>query len=317
MTLVRRFLATALAAAGLALTAGSASAGWNNVFEACCWDCNKRSSYKVPDCPQPERRVQYMQRTYYEPVTEYRAEKVMVPENYTYKSYYWEPVTSYRYSSYYDPCSGQCQKVATPVQSYALREQCNSATRYVERTRTVPVQAYRPVTVTQPVVTYYMPPVVQRSSYSIPALPPGAIAPAPSADVYRGAPGVAEERTGPEVLIPKTNIPTDPQSIPRAMPPGGSGTSRVNTASRGPAKVIGEVVERDRVTPRSGVRVVFVNATDTSNREYVTANEFGEFETKLPSGDWFVYLSKGDGKAAYHSKITVAAQPRNLKVVSQ
>jgi hypothetical protein len=81
--------------------------------------------------------------------------------------------------------------------------------------------------------------------------------------------------------------------------------------------VAGEIVEKDRVTPRAGARVVFVNATDTANREYATANEFGEFETKLPSGDWFVYLSKGDGKAAYHSKISINGHPRNLKVVSQ
>src|SRR5207244_6262292 len=93
--------------------------------------------------------------------------------NYTYKSYYWEPVTSTRYSSYYDPCSCQTQQIATPVTEFKLREQCNSATRYVQRTRTVPVTAYRPVTVTQPVVTYYMPTVVQPSSYFVPAPPPG------------------------------------------------------------------------------------------------------------------------------------------------
>ncbi|HEY2784864.1 MAG TPA: hypothetical protein VGJ05_07805 [Fimbriiglobus sp.] len=317
MTLTRRSLQTAIAVAGLSLTAAPANAGWNNVFEACCWDCNKRASNYQPStcCPQPEKRVQYTQRTYYEPVTEYRAEKYVEPQNYTYKSYYWEPVTSYRYSSYYDPCSGQCQKVATPVQSYALREQCNSATRYVERTRTVPVTAYRPVTVTQPVVTYYMPPVVTRSSYSIPALPPGYVA--PSTEMYRtNPPAATEERGGQENLIPKTNLPTDPQSLPRAMP--GSGTSRVNTASRGPSRVIGEVVENDRFTPRAGAKVVFVNAANTATREYTTANEFGEFETKLPAGEWFVYLGKGNGKAAYHSKIAVlASRPRNLKVVSQ
>ncbi len=318
MTPANRLLQTALAAAGLALSAAPASAGWNNVFEACCWDCNKRASNYTPECcPQPEKRVQYIQRTYYEPVTEYKCEKIMVPQQYTYRSYYWEPVTSYKYSSYYDPCSGECQKVATPVQSYALREQCNSATRYVERTRSVPVQSYRPVTVTQPVVTYYMPPTVQRSSYSIPVLPQGANT-SPNVETFRSPPPAAtEERGGTENQIPKTNLPTDPQSLPRAMP--GTGTSaKINTASRGPAKVIGEVVEKDRVTPRAGAKVVFVNAANTETREYTIANEFGEFETKLPAGEWFVYLGKGDGKAAYHSKITVqTAQARDLTVVSQ
>jgi hypothetical protein len=323
MTCPTRTLRAAVAAAGLALTAGSATAGWNNVFEACCWDCNKRSSSFKEPCPQPcpqpcpERRVQYVQRTYYEPVTEYKCEKFLEPQQYTFKSYYWEPVTTYRYSSYFDPCTCQCQKVATPVQSFKLREQCNSATRYVERTRSVPVTSYRAVTVTQPVVTYYMPPVVQRSSCYVPAPPPGA-ATGPSVDVIRPGPGVIEERSNPDPLIPKQNLPTDPQSLPRAMPGGtANNAARINTASRSPSKVAGEIVEKDRVTPRAGARVVFVNAADTANREYATANEFGEFETKLPSGDWFVYLSKGDGKAAYHSKISINGHPRNLKVVSQ
>src|SRR5262245_4023281 len=204
MTFSRRTLQAVVAAAGLSITASPAAAGWNNVFEACCWDCNKRSSnYVAPacpqSCPQPERRVQYVQRTYYEPVTEYKCEKYLVPQNYTYKSYYYEPVTSYRYSCYYDPCTCQTQQVATPVTEYKLREQCNSATRYVERTRSVPVTSYRPVTVTQPVVTYYMPPVVQRSSYYIPALPPGAST-SPSVDLIRPAPGVSEERTDPNMI---------------------------------------------------------------------------------------------------------------------
>ena len=69
-------------------------------------------------------RISYVQRCYYQPVTEYVR-----------KSYY-EPVTrngdelllragltEYKYSTYYDPCTGCPQKVCTPCTSYRLREQ--------------------------------------------------------------------------------------------------------------------------------------------------------------------------------------------------
>ena len=77
MILVPRLpAALVLAACGLFGSAGTASAAWNNVFQVCCNDCNKpRTSYYAPPqaacptCPQPEVRVSYVQRCYYQPVT--------------------------------------------------------------------------------------------------------------------------------------------------------------------------------------------------------------------------------------------------------
>jgi hypothetical protein len=179
----------------------------------------------------------------------------------------------------------------------------------------VPITSYRPVTVTQPVVTYYMPPVVQRSSYTIPAPPAGSNT--PNVELYRSnPPGAYEERSSGEGMIPKQNLPTNPDNTPRAMP--GGGVSRVNTASRAAfTKVTGEVLQKDLATPLGGSKVVFVNANDNTKREYVTANDFGEFETNLGEGVWYLYVGSGTGKAAYHSKITIDGKPRTLKVVGQ
>ena len=117
MSLLR--LTPALALAALFGSAGSASAAWNNVFQVCCNDCNRpRVSYAAPcpqPCPQPEVRISYVQRCYYQPVTEYKREAYYTPVHEQVKSYYYEPVCSYRYSCYYDPCTGCPQQIATPV----------------------------------------------------------------------------------------------------------------------------------------------------------------------------------------------------------
>jgi hypothetical protein len=73
-----RFTAFLLALGGALATAGSAPAAWNNVFQVCCNDCKPRVSFSAPcpdpcppPCPQPEMRISYVQRCYYQPVTEY------------------------------------------------------------------------------------------------------------------------------------------------------------------------------------------------------------------------------------------------------
>ena len=89
-------LAIALAV-GVASTPTRAAAAWDNVFQVCCNDCNKgRASYYPPapqacpqPCPQPEMRISYVQRCYYQPVTEYVR-----------KSHY-EPVTKQVTSYFY------------------------------------------------------------------------------------------------------------------------------------------------------------------------------------------------------------------------
>lgn len=299
-----------VAAVGLAATAATADAGWNNVFHlTCCDGPRARVSYSVPvaaDC-EPQARVSYVQRCYYQPETTYRRESYYVPVRENVKSFYYEPVTSYRYTSYYDPCSGCCQRIAVPSTSYVMRERCNSVTRWVEQSRLVPVTSYRAVTMYTPVVTYSFPPVSDPSSFKIPLTPPQ----------------VEEQRVPPatvpssDELIPRKELPTNPQSAPRTMPNTAERTSAY-TASRSRGVLRGEVVLNDRATPRPNTKVIFLNAADTSRREETVTDAYGNFDMKLPAGDWYVYLGQGDGRATFHKKISVATTDlRDVLLVSR
>jgi hypothetical protein len=322
MTLFPRLpAALALAACGILGPIGTASAAWNNVFQVCCNDCNKpRASYYAPPeaaCPQqPEVRVSYVQRCYYQPVTEYvrKSYYEAVTKNYT--SYYYEPVTEYKYTTYYDPCTGCPQKVCTPTTSYRMRSKCNAVTSYVERCAMVPVTSLRPVTVRQPVVTYYYPPE--------PACPPTTSGAPPF--IPPAGPSVEQLRENPPTIgqtdnIPSPMVPVTPpgMSYPRATPNGGPKIRPDKTTSRsGPVIVRGEVVMPDQLTPRPGARLVFVNADNKDQREYATANPFGEFDLKLPAGKWYLYLGAGDGKAVYHKQVTLGDKDTyDYKVVSR
>jgi len=105
------------------------------------------------------------------------------------------------------------------------------------------------------------------------------------------------------------------------MPPARPATGAVNahtTGRSGPATLRGEVVRNDQVTPRPGAKLVFVSTADLTKRQYVTADSFGNFDLKLPAGDWFVYLGNGDGRATYHKKISVGDfDSREFRVVSR
>jgi hypothetical protein len=301
-----------LALAGLAFSAASASAGWDNVFQlTCCDGPPARTSYSAPvagNC-EPQARVSYVQRCYYQPETTYRNESYYVPVKENVKSYYYEPVTSYKYTSYYDPCTGCCQKLATPTTSYVMKERCNSVTRWVEQTRVVPVTSYKSVTMYTPVVTYYYPPVSCPSAFKIPLAPPRVDAqPTPTAP-----PTVIENGDS----IPKQTLPTTPNSIPRSMPPTSSKTSAAYTASRTKAVLRGELVKNDQATPRPGTKVIFVNA-QTSVRQEAVTNGFGEFDLQLAAGEWYVYLGQGDGRAVYHKKLSVKSDDvRDMLLVSR
>jgi hypothetical protein len=301
--------------------ADGASAGWNNVFQLTCGDCRPRTSFRLSQAccePQPERRVEYVQRCYYQPVTEYRRESYRVPVKENVRTSYWEPVTSYTYSSYYDPCSGSCQELATPRTSYRLRERCDSVTRWVEKTRVVPVTSYKQVTMYQPVVTYYYPPSPSPSSSSFFTAPPP-----PTIQDLRSPPAIMPQGGSsptPETIKPP-DLPTTPgegQSFPRTMPPATKPMAKnVHMASRS-ARVRGEVVGVDELTPKDGSKIVFVNANKHDDRRYVTANAFGEFDTTLPAGDWYLYVGQPNGQAVRYKKITVKDEERrDFKLVSR
>lgn len=314
--------ALALAACGVLGSAGNASAAWNNVFQVCCNDCAKpQVSYyaPAPACPQPEVRVSYVQRSYYQPVTEYVRRSYYEPVTRNYTSYYYEPVTEYRYTTYYDPCTGCPQRVCTPTTSYRMRSKCNSVTSYVERCAMVPVTSLRPVTVRQPVVTYYYPPE--------PACPPAAAAPiaapaGPSVEQLReSAPSVTPSQGGAETNIPAPMVPVQPgMSYPRTSPNSNPRIRPEKTVSRSNTVVTvrGEIVSPDQVTPRPGTKVVFVNADNQSRREYATANQFGEFDVRLPAGKWYLYLGGDQGKAVYHKQVSLGDKDTyDYKVVSR
>lgn len=318
-----------LAVAGLLATGGDAAAGWDNVFQVCCHDCKPkpiRSFFRAEGCcpePQPQQaaRVEYQRSYYYEPVT------VMKPERYTeevpvrVRSHYWEPVTTYTRASYYDPCTCTCQDICVPRTSYVRKEKCDTVMRYVERCRMVPVQVQRKVEVTRPVITYFGP----ETRRYLPAdceLPPAGAVPAPA------GPRVDEFRTNPPTVAPEGGSTIPPQQLPitegsrrKMLPPTRPVTGPVNahTTSRpGPASLRGEIVLSDQVTPRPGAKLVFVSADDHDRREYVTADEFGNFDLRLPAGDWHVYLGNGNGRAVYHKKITVGSyEAREFTVVSR
>src|SRR2546423_7421052 len=113
-----RGLVWGCALAALAAGTTPARAAWDNVFQTCCWGCNKHApavaNYYAPPaapcqqpCP-PQCTTRYVQRSYYQPVTTYKTETCYEPVTTYRTSYYYEPVTTYRYSCYYDPCTG-CQ----------------------------------------------------------------------------------------------------------------------------------------------------------------------------------------------------------------
>jgi hypothetical protein len=322
-----------LAVAGMLTTGGDVAAGWDNVFQVCCHDCKSkpiRSFFRAEGCdpcpPQQQAKVEYQRSYYYEPVT------VMKPERYTeavpvqVRSYFWEPVTSYTRASYYDPCTCTCQDICVPRTSYVRKEKCDTVTRYIERCRMVPVQVQRKVEVCRPVVTYYGP----ETRRYLPAdceLPPAGVA-GPVGPVAPFGPRVDELRTNPPIVTPEGSTTIPPQRLPitegsrqRVLPPTRPATGPVNahTTSRpGPASLRGEIVQSDQVTPRPGAKLVFVSAADHDRREYVTADRFGNFDLRLPAGDWHVYLGNGEGRAVYHKKITVGAyDAREFMVVSR
>jgi hypothetical protein len=81
--------------------------------------------------------------------------------------------------------------------------------------------------------------------------------------------------------------------------------------------VRGELVERDRVTPRIDTKLIFINAS-TQARQEIRTNSHGEFELTLTPGEWHVYVGTGTGKAGFHSSLTLKdGQTRDLTVASR
>lgn len=235
---------TALAMVISDWTGTSAQAAWNSAFQTTCLfrrqtsTSNYSSNYYAPPvvaapvaaAPSPcnSCNTQYVQRSYYEPVTSYERKSYYEPVTTYQTSYYYEPVTTYRYSCYYDPCSCGTKQVATPETSYRLRSQQTPTTGYVEKVAYQPTTSYRsafyyePVTTcTQTTTTVGSPifpanpaPAVVNPPCNTPSAPGVYSAPGATGGTSpgMGAPGVNEQRitpsaTGSGVSTPITSAP--------------------------------------------------------------------------------------------------------------
>jgi hypothetical protein len=267
-------------------------------------------------------RISYVQRCYYQPCTEYVRKTFFEPVTKKVTTYFYEPVTEYKYSTFYDPCTGCPQKVCTPCTSYRLRSQCNSVTSYVERCAMVPVTTLKQVTYQQPVVSYYFPPCPPpcppATGSGFFPLPPAAGSTGPQVEQFReNPPSVLPPAGGSDTMIPPTNVPSSPgMSNPR---PGVAKIRPEKTVSRSSVvSVRGEVVLNDQITPRAGAKLVFMNADKPEQKEYATANTYGEFDVRLPAGRWYMYVGGETGTATYHKQISLGDRDTvDYKVVSR
>jgi hypothetical protein len=342
-----RKLASAAVLAALVAGAGTANAGWSNVFQLCCDSCKSSTSAYGPVAAVPVSdptpcTTRYIQRSYYQPVTTYRTSYYMEPVTSYRTSYFYEPVTSYRVSSYYDPNICGYAQVTTPVVSYRLRSQTCPVQSYVQKAVVQPVQSYQ--------LSYYFEPqttccqtTIGAPIAAIPA--PGAVA-VPLAPAPQGAPaaqgpptvndqrqpqlgmppGVTEERGAPQ-SNESQRYPAPPSSQP--MPKASDSSSFRPTVPAPPAvrldrivsatspSLQGSVVGQDS-RPIPNVQLLFIQADQLNNRETAKADAAGKFEVPLSAGSWLVYTQTPDGKTEFRRKIEVRADERTeVQLVSR
>jgi hypothetical protein len=288
-----------------------------------------------PPCPEKKCTTQYVQRSYYQPVTTYQTQTVMEQVTTQRTSYYYEPVTTYRYSAYYDPCSCGYTQVAVPTTSYQLRAQNCPVQSWVSRCVQVPVQSYQKVDYWQPQTTccettqgapIYGPipqqPLPQPPSISPTPEGPPSISGSKTSNLndqwkqyypqiektpeIRGTPGMSWR---PQLGLPQP-IQTNP--VPRPNPP-----VKLDQIAVGPnSQVEGQVLRSDN-SPKSNAQVLFVNA-GTGTRHAIRANTAGRFQVELPTGSWHVYVHGADDLPVYHTRIDVSgSQFRQVSLVSR
>ncbi len=328
------------ALAVVAALATPSQAAWNNVFQVCCNSCRGSSSasayqsyYEAPAptsaCPPPCPQTtccttQYVQRSYYQPVTTYERRSYYEPVTTYRTSYYWEPVTSYRYSCYYDPCTCSYQQVATPTTSYRLRSQCCPVTSYLQRCQMVPVTKYQQS-------FYYEPVTTCTSSNGSPApvttAPQGAVGeqtapqqPAPPSQ--QG--GVGEQRdygnpqsNGSNRYYPRETPPppmakenkfTQPQRITPQAPRSPATTPpsvRIDRIVALPSyNLEGQVIRADRVPDRRA-EVLLVSATEDGVQKNIRADEQGQFKSTVAPGKWLVYTRDERGRPVFQAQVDI------------
>ena len=307
-----------VAACAALLSADAARAGWDNAFQVACWHCRRptTSNYYAPPAPVVAQRppstavTQYEQRCEYEPVTVMKPESYSEPVQVQERRTYYEPSTTYTTRSYYDPATCKTESYSIPRTCMVRKEECNTVTKYVERVRMVPVQTQRKVCYRTPVttITQYGP---TTKSYECDncALP------------ETGAPPRATVSPGSPAPPPQSRIDpqTEMQSQPKPMPSRSGYVPPVNarTTSNRSADVQGEVVASDRLTPKPGVKVVFLSAADLKTRVEAIADDYGQFDANVPAGDWHIYLGSGNGKATLYQTVTIGGAGKQYTLVSR
>jgi hypothetical protein len=317
-------------------------AAWNNVFQVSCFHHRRTTTsgyccpapvpvvaQASPCCPQTCCTTQYVQRSYYQPVTCYQQKTFYEPVTTYQTSYYYEAVTSYRYSCYFDPCTCSYQQVATPTTCYQLRSRCNPVTSYLQRCQMVPVTSYR--------LSYYYEPVTSCSTTpccnagGAPAVAAPALA-APGA----APPGVGEQQ---QQLQPRPGVGENPGGGSRdsffpsreTQPPpmnGAEGSSfrqpRLGVPGSPPAapanqpkvhidriaylpdhNVAGQIVRAEDRAPKAGARLLFVNADRDGDQQSVTSDGQGRFQTTLAKGTWLVYVRNQEGTPAFQKRLEI------------
>jgi hypothetical protein len=331
-----------------------ASAGWDNVFqptlfERWCNSCGPQTARYTPPvvvaqsspCDPCQRcTTQYIQRSYYQPVTAYETRTVQEAVTTYRTSYYYEPVTTYRYSSYYDPCTCCYSQVAVPCTSYQLKAQSCPVQTWVSRCVQVPVTAYQKVDYWQPQTTCCSttlgapilatqpptaaPPVVT----PLPSPPPSNPQP-PSigSQIQKGASSDTKmwdqyypqtEKVGANPGSTSWQAPLgNPEAIRVNEPQPKPATVKMDRIAVGPNSVVEGQVARSDNSPKPNAKVLFVNAS-TGKQQTIYTNTAGRFQTDLSAGTWHVYLYGADGLATYASRIDInGAQSRQVNLVSR
>jgi hypothetical protein len=294
-------------------SADVAVAGWNNVYQLTCFGCRtRRAEYTPPPTRSSYRLSHYETETRSETVTVMRPERYIEEVATVERRSYYEPQTTYTRSSYYNPVTGCCEVVEKPTTRLIRKEECNTVMKPVERLRMVPTQVERQYEVRRPV---YVGPEERVYKAPVCALPGAAPAgPARVEEIRTPAPGVNVEGG----TIAPQNVPTTPQSMPRAMPAPPPGRVGARSTGRSSSTVVrGEVVRSDRATPLAGAKLVLVSADDQKVREYLTADEYGRFEGSVPAGNWHLYVGGGTGRASFHKTVALTDSERTFTVVSR
>jgi hypothetical protein len=359
MSAMKSLMASLCVVGAWALAVLPVSAGWDNVFQPTLFErCRKPTTtaqYYVPPvlvqyqpavvaqsspcdrCEQKKCTTNYVQRSYYQPVTTYETKTVMEQVTTMRTSYYQEPVTSYRYSSYYDPCTCCYKQVAVPTTSYQLRAQSCPVQSWVSRCVQVPVQGYQKVDYWQPQTTCCTttlgapilgtgpPPQIQ----TVPSMTPiqserpnisGTVTPGSNSNPNQYNNYYPPIERVPEIRNPMSWRPQLSAPVPvqtNAPQPNPQPSVKFDRIAVGPdSRVEGQIVRSDN-SPKPNAKVLFINAS-TGKRHTITANTAGRFQVDLPAGSWHVYLHGADDLPIHHSRIDVnGAQFRQVNLVSR